>query len=221
MPSAIEPLDRSASARPEAERQLAAAAERHREVVASMQELGRSVAGQHVAVKAVGRAVHLVTFALTHAAETGVPVERLVELTDWDPRLVNEVARAGTRTQLGRPIAAAGLDADAVAQAAAGIAATARLQALTQRILADIADDAWSPAPADLADLHERLDSEWRAWCRNAGTTAVHGTEQRRAPGSPRVPERYALSRSARATASPAVRTPSLASRCASRSRTA
>jgi hypothetical protein len=78
MPSAIEPVDRSASARPEAERQFAAAAERHREVLASMQELGRSEAGQHVAVKAVGRAVHLVTFALNHAAETGVSRERLV-----------------------------------------------------------------------------------------------------------------------------------------------
>jgi hypothetical protein len=87
---AIEPLDRSEGARPEAERQLAAAAERYREVFASMQELGRPEAGQHVAVKAVGRAVHLVTFALTHAAESGVPLERLVELTGWEPRLVNE-----------------------------------------------------------------------------------------------------------------------------------
>jgi hypothetical protein len=47
------------SSRPEAERQLAAAVERHREVVASMRELGRPETGQHVAVKAVGRAVHL------------------------------------------------------------------------------------------------------------------------------------------------------------------
>jgi hypothetical protein len=59
--------------------------------------------------------------------------------------------------------------ARAVAQAAARIEATARLQALTQRILADIADDAWSPAPADLADLHERLDSAWRAWRQTLG----------------------------------------------------
>jgi len=47
--------------RPEAERQLAARVERHREVVASMRELGRPETGQHVAVKAVGRAVHLVS----------------------------------------------------------------------------------------------------------------------------------------------------------------
>jgi hypothetical protein len=66
-------------------------------------------------------------------------------------------------------LAPAGLDPRAVAQAAARIEATARLQALTQRILADIADDAWSPAPADLADLHERLDSAWRAWRQTLG----------------------------------------------------
>ena len=24
--------------------------------------------------------------------------------------------------------------------------------------------EAWSPAPADLVDLHERLDGEWRSW---------------------------------------------------------
>jgi hypothetical protein len=47
----------SESSRAEAERQLAAAALRHREVVASMQELGRPEAGRHVAVKSVGRAV--------------------------------------------------------------------------------------------------------------------------------------------------------------------
>lgn len=169
MPSAIEPADRSASARPEAERQLAAAAERHREVLASMQELGRSEAGQHVAVKAVGRAVHLVTFALKHAAESGVSRERLVELTDWDSRIVNEALTRGPEPSLVARLAPAGLDPRAVAQAAASIEATARLQALTQRILADIADETWSPAPADLADLHERLDSAWRAWRQTLG----------------------------------------------------
>jgi hypothetical protein len=169
MPSATEPVNRSASAGLEAERQLAAAAERHREVLASMQELGRSEAGQHVAVKAVGRAVHLVTFALKHAAETGVPFERLVALTDWDPRLVNEALARGPEPSLVARLAPAGLDPRAVAQAAASIEATARLQALTQRILADIADDAWSPAPADLAVLHERLDSAWRAWRQTLG----------------------------------------------------
>jgi hypothetical protein len=80
----------------EAERQVAAAAERHREVVASMQELGRPEAGQHVAVKAVGRAVHLVIFALRHAAESGVPAARLVELTGWEPQLVEEALAPAT-----------------------------------------------------------------------------------------------------------------------------
>jgi len=135
-----------------------------------MQEQGRPEAGQHVAVKAVGRAVHLVSFALRHAAECGVPLARLVELTGWEPELVREaVARAPDPM---RPPAAsfvarlapAGLDPDAVAQAAASVEATARLQALTQRILADVGNDAWSRAPADLVDLHERLDREWRSW---------------------------------------------------------
>jgi hypothetical protein len=89
MTSGVDPLQRSGS-RSEADHQLAAAVERHREFVASMQELGRPEAGQHVAVKAVGRAVHLVSFALRHAAECGVPVERLVELTGWEPELVSE-----------------------------------------------------------------------------------------------------------------------------------
>jgi len=38
------------------------------------------------------------------------------------------------------------------------VEATARLQAPTQRISPTSSDDTWSPAPADLVDLHERLD---------------------------------------------------------------
>ena len=133
-----------------------------------MREPGRPETSQHVAVKAVGRAVHLVSFALRHATESGVPLERLVELTGWEPELVSEaVARAPDPL---RPpaqhfvarLAPAGLDPGAVAQAAASAEATARLQELTQRILADV--EAWSQAPADLVDLHERLESEWRSW---------------------------------------------------------
>src|SRR5215213_4542285 len=90
MQGAIESPRRFASATPEVERQLAAAVERHREVVAAMREPGRPESGQHVAVKAVGRAVHLVIFALRHAAENGVALERLVELTGWEPQLVDE-----------------------------------------------------------------------------------------------------------------------------------
>jgi hypothetical protein len=90
MQGAIESTARSESATPEAERQLIAAVERHREVLASMRELGRPESGQHVAVKALGRAVQLVVFALRHAAESGVPPERLIELTGWEKQLVDE-----------------------------------------------------------------------------------------------------------------------------------
>jgi hypothetical protein len=168
MTSSVDTTQHSADPRPEAERRLAAAIERHREVLASMQEPGRPEASQHVAVKAVGRAVHLVSFALRHATECGVPFDRLVELTGWEPELVSEaVARAPdplrppTQHFVAR-LAPAGLDASAVAQAAASAEATARLRELTQRILADV--DAWSRAPDDLVALHERLDSEWRSW---------------------------------------------------------
>jgi hypothetical protein len=135
-----------------------------------MQEFGRPESGQHVAVKAVGRAVHLVSFALRRAGDRGVPLERLVELTGWAPGLVSE-ALAQTPDPMRPPapsyvarLVPAELDPRAVAQAAASVEATARLRALAQRILAAVDDDAWSPAPADLVDLHERLDAEWRSW---------------------------------------------------------
>jgi hypothetical protein len=168
MTADVDADQRSADTRPEAERQLAAAIERHREVLASMDEPGRPETSQHVAVKAVGRAVALVSFALRSATEAGVPLDRLVELTGWEPELVSEaVARApDPRRPPARhfvaQLAPAGLDPSAVAQAAAGAEATARLQDLTQRILTAI--DAGSRAPADLVDLCERLDKEWRSW---------------------------------------------------------
>jgi hypothetical protein len=59
-------------------------------------------------------------------------------------------------------LAPAGLDPSAVAQAAASAETTARLQELTHCILVDV--EAWSQAPADLVDLHQRLDSERRSW---------------------------------------------------------
>jgi hypothetical protein len=141
-----------------------------------MQELGRPETGQHAAVKAVGRAVQLVSFALRHAAECGVPLERLVELTGWEPALVREaLARAPDPMRPPAPsfvarLAPEGLDPGAVAQAAASVEATARLQALTQRILADAGNDACSRTPADLVDLHERLDGEWRSWRQALGS---------------------------------------------------
>src|SRR5215218_9761885 len=164
MTSNVDTPQRRADPRLEAERQLTAALERHREVLASMQELGRPESGQHVAVKAVGRAVHLVTFALRHAAESGVPFARLVELSGWEPQVVDEALVRTPDPSCVARLTPAGLDPGAVARAAASIDATARLQALLQRILADVGDDAWSPAPADLVDLHERLESGWRSW---------------------------------------------------------
>ena len=168
MTSSVDTPSPSADPRLEAERQLTAALERHREVLASMQALGRPESGQHVAVKAVGRAVHLVSFGLRQAAERGAPLERLVELTGWEPALVREaLAHAPDPMRPPAPsvvarLAPAGLDPGAVAQAAASVEA-ARLHALTQRILADVGDDAWPRTPADLVDLHERLDGEWRS----------------------------------------------------------
>ena len=149
---------------PEAERQLAAAVERHGEVVGSMQVPGRPESGQYAAVKAVGRAAHLISFALRHAAESGVPLERLVELTGWDPRLVRETLAREPEPGLVERLMPPGVDAHAVPDAAAAGAATARLHALTQRILADVDDDAWSPPPAGLVDLHGRLESAWLTW---------------------------------------------------------
>jgi len=168
MTSSTETPQQPTDRRPEAERKLTAAVERHREILASLQEPGRPETSQHIAVKAAGRAVHLVSFALRYATESGVAFERLVELTGWEPELVREaVARAPDplrppAQQFVARLAPAGLDPGAVAQAAASAEATSRLQDLTRRILADV--EAWSQAPADLVDLHERLAGEWRAW---------------------------------------------------------
>ena len=160
----------SDGSRAEAERQLVAAAERHREVVASMQELGRPEAGQHVSVKSVGRAVHLVSFALRRAAEAGVPFERLVELTGWESDLVREgLERVAPQPWFVARLAPAGADARAVAEAAASFAAATRLQDLTRRVLADVDDEAWSPQPAELDELHNRLESAWREWRHGLG----------------------------------------------------
>jgi hypothetical protein len=154
--------------RAEAERQLAAAAERHRELVASMQEPGRPEAGQYVAVKSVGRAVQLVSFALKRAAEAGVSFERLVELTGWEPDLVREgLERMVPEPWFMAQLAPAGVDARAVAEAAAAFEAITRLHGLTQRVLADVDGETggWSPpARADLDDLYDRLETAWRSW---------------------------------------------------------
>src|SRR3954468_696937 len=158
----------SERSRAEAERQLSAAAERHREVLPSMQESGRPEAGQHVAVKAVGRAVALVSFALKRAAEVGVSFERLVERTGWEPDLGREaLERTVPEPWFVSRLAPPGVDARAVAQAAAAFDALARLQDLTQRVLAGLdreAGSSSSAAAADLDDLHDRWEIAWRSW---------------------------------------------------------
>jgi hypothetical protein len=134
-----------------------------------MHELGRPETGQHVAVKAVGRAVHLVTFALRHAAESAVPVERLAELTGWEPQLVNEALARAPESSFVARLAPPGLDPAAVARAAAIVEATARLQVLTQGILADVGSDAWSPAPP----ISSTCTSAWTA-------NGAHGAKRSR-----------------------------------------
>ena len=154
----------------EAERQLVAAIERHREVAASMQELGRPEAGQHVAVKSVGRAVHLVAYALGRAAEAGVPFERLVELTGWSPDLVREgLEHAVPGPPLVARLVPAGADAPAIARAAAVYEAITRLDAFTHRALADVtarADADPPPTTADVDELHARWERAWQDWHR-------------------------------------------------------
>jgi hypothetical protein len=161
--------DRSEGSTVEAERQLAAATARHREAVASMQQLGRPEAGQHVSIKSLGRAVHLVSFTLRRAADAGVPFERLVELTGWEPDLVREGLERLPEPRVIARLAPAGVDPSAVAQAAAAFEALSRLRELTQRVLADVDPDLSleapsALAPADLEDLHDRLETAWSAW---------------------------------------------------------
>ena len=149
----------------EAERQLVAAAERHREAVASMGELGRPEAGQHVAVKAVDRAVRLVCFALRRGAEAGIPTARLVELTGWDTALVTEGLTKPDDPRFVAALVPPGLDHSLTAGTAAAVRSTARLDELAQEILAGVLDTP-DPAPSadELDELHARLASEWIAW---------------------------------------------------------
>src|SRR3954453_20643440 len=155
--------------RAEAERRLATAAERHREAVSSMQESGRPEAGQQVAIKVVGRAVHLVSFALRRAASAGVPFERLVALTGWEADLVREgLERDVAAPHVVARLAPAGIDAFAVAQAAASFETIRCLRQLTESVLADVDPvdgNARSPRTStDLEDLHDRLEAAWPSW---------------------------------------------------------
>jgi hypothetical protein len=72
----------------EAERQVTAAAERYREVASSRDAAGRPESGQRVAVKAVERALELLSLVLKRAVASGASLERLSELTGWELDLV-------------------------------------------------------------------------------------------------------------------------------------
>jgi hypothetical protein len=158
----------------EAERQLAAAADRHREVLKSLDWPGdRAPTREHIAAKSVVRGVQLVAFALRRAADAGVPFERLSELTGWEPDVVQEALDHPDQATLVHRLTPAGVDPGAVGQAAASLEATARVQALARRIFDDLEDDSWSPAPADLDELKDRLETAWRAWRQALGRTTA------------------------------------------------
>lgn len=148
----------------ETERQLAAAADRHREVMAAMKPVDRSAVSEDAAIRALARGVQLVAFTLRQAAAAGVPLERLVELSGWDEELVRATLGPGAHAPVVARVTPEGVDPQAVAQAAASFEGTARVEALLRAILADIGDAAWSPAGADLDDLADRMESVWRSW---------------------------------------------------------
>jgi hypothetical protein len=132
-----------------------------------MEAGGRPEAGQRPAVKAVGRSLQLVAFVLKRAAAAGVTVERLAELTAWDPELVRQALDRQPEPALVARVSPAGFDAGAVAQAAASFEAEQRLRGLVDEMLTDLDDDAWSPAAADLDDLRDQLESAWQSWRRS------------------------------------------------------
>ena len=66
-------------------------------------------------------------------------------------------------------LAPAEVDPGAVAQAAAAIEAATRVHDLMHRIHDDVDDEDWTPAPADLDDLHDGLETVWRAWRQRLG----------------------------------------------------
>ena len=84
-------IDDPPTTREEAERQVTAAVERYREVASSRDALGLPETGQHVAEKAVERALQLLSFLLKRAVASGVSHERLRELTGWDMARLQEL----------------------------------------------------------------------------------------------------------------------------------
>jgi hypothetical protein len=148
----------------EAERQVREVVDRYHEVVRSMEAGGRPGIGQQAAVKAVGRAIALVAFVLQRARDAGVGAARLAELSGWEPAFVEDLLQRPAEPERVAPLVPRGIDPRAVAQAAASVAAAVRLQVLLDEIVADVEDEAWSPAAEDLDDLRDRLGAAWRTW---------------------------------------------------------
>jgi len=157
----------------ELERQVAAAADRYREIVASPDVAGIPEQGRHAAAKAVGRALQLLAFVLRRAADAGVDEQRLAELTGWQPELVRELLQRPPEPELVARVAPAAIDAAAVVVAVADADASQRLHDLLGAILAEVDDDRWSPPAAELDELHERLETIWRAWRQRLRATSM------------------------------------------------
>jgi hypothetical protein len=147
----------------EVERQVVAAADRYREVAALADSAGLPESGRHAAAKAVGRAIQLLSFVLKRAADAGVGIDRLSELSGWEPELVRELLERPPAPDFVSRVAPK-VDAATVVRAAASEDASQRLHQLSNAILADVDDEEWSPAAADLDDLHDRLETAWQAW---------------------------------------------------------
>jgi hypothetical protein len=82
-----------------------------------------------------------------------------LELTGWEPDVVRAgLQRAVPELRFVARLAPAGADAREVAEAAARFEATTRRQDLTGRVLADVDDEASSPAATELNDLYDRLE---------------------------------------------------------------
>lgn len=152
--------------RSEAERQLKEAAARHRELIATSLQSGRSPAGDSSAAAALTRGAALVTYALRRAVAAGIEGERLAELSGWEPDVVELAVQRGPG-----PVLPPDLDPAAVTRSEATLDAMAKLDELFRRMSSDLTDPAWSPAPVDLDELGDRLEQEWREWRRRLGQT--------------------------------------------------
>jgi len=152
--------------RSEAERQLKEASARHRELIATSLQGGRSPAGDSSAAAALTRGAALVTYALRRAVAAGVEGQRLAELSGWEPDVVELAVQRGPG-----PVLPPDLDAAAVTRSEATLDAMAKLDEIFRRISRDLTDPAWAPAPADLDELGDRLEQEWRGWRLRLGQT--------------------------------------------------